>query len=175
MSSRGAALSLALICSCQSPGKSVAGCAISSTCPSHTFSGFPTSKRIATFDGGIPWRTAEYEDPPAVADGSKQAVVQPAFANGDVAAYVITEIWDTHPDPWVQPIYHVEAARRCASRPCWASGVDSTFYSPYWRIYDVPGGSAQPGPVSSVQRPSLTRTSPRPKARSACAPSCLQT
>lgn len=116
--------------------------------PLATFSGFPTA-RLISMDGGIPWRSAEYEPTGAAAlsDGSWSLAVQPAFQNGDVAAYVVTEIWDTHPDPWIQPVYHVHHNGMVMG--VFGVGVDSTFYSPYWRVYDAEQ-TTQNGPFTAV-------------------------
>src|SRR5581483_8340131 len=97
--------------------------------------GYSNSWLIST-DGGIPWRTAEYESPPAVSDGTWSLAVQPAFQGGLTAAYVVTEIWDSHPDLWVQPVYHL-FRNGSLDRGVFGVGVDSTFYSPYWRVYDA--------------------------------------
>jgi hypothetical protein len=114
--------------------------------PSATFSGFPAS-RLVSMDGGIPWRTSEYEAVPAVTDSGWSLAVQPAFQSGEVAAYVVTEIWDTHPDPWIQPVYQVH--HNGMVNGVFGVGVDSTFYSPYWRIYDAQQ-TTQEGPFVSV-------------------------
>jgi hypothetical protein len=105
------------------------------TKPKATFSGFPTARLVST-GGGIPWRTADFGETGVVSDGGWSLAVQPAFQAGDTAAYVVTEIWDTHPDPWVQPVYHVKNGGQLI-RGIFGVGVDSTFYSPYWRVYDV--------------------------------------
>jgi hypothetical protein len=38
----------------------------------------------------------------AAADGYR---VLPAFAEGAPAAFVVSELWENHPAPWVQPVY----------------------------------------------------------------------
>ncbi len=99
--------------------------------------------RLAVARGPIPWRGApsatgdvEVEDGPAL-------VVQPAFADGAPAAVLITEIWDHHPAPWVQPSYlPVRAFEPSApfkaaldgARPVLNVDEGSGFYSPFWRM-----------------------------------------
>ena len=96
-----------------------------------------SAKRLAVKAGEeVPWR------PGSVASGDA-LVVQPAFADGAPAAYVVTEVWERHPDLWVQPVYLFVSewdatsptSRRTGADNVFGVGTDSTFYSPFWRAY----------------------------------------
>jgi hypothetical protein len=110
--------------------------------------GYPNSLLIS-IDGGIPWRTSLYEDGGVVSDGTWSLAVQPAYQEGQVAAYVVTEIWDNHPDPWIQPVYHL-FQNGVLQGGVFGVGVDSTFYSPFWRVYDTDLGSRDAKDVTTV-------------------------
>jgi hypothetical protein len=109
---------------------------------------YPNSMLIST-DGGIPWRTPLYEDAGVVSDGTWSLAVQPAFQAGNVAAYVVTEIWDNHPDLWIQPVYHLFKSGQ-PQGGVFGVGVDSNFYSPFWRVYDADLGSREAKDVTTV-------------------------
>ena len=66
-------------------------------------------------------------------DDGQVLAVQPAFIGGKPAAYVITEIWQHHPDPWVPPVYNLVHAPDRTS--IFGLGVESTFYSPFWQVW----------------------------------------
>ncbi len=83
--------------------------------------------------------------------------VQPAFARGQPAAYVVSELWVAHPDPWIQPVYILmnatgELVRQKADDGrvvpiVFGVGEESTFYSPYWQAILV---RAQPAPPDGL-------------------------
>ncbi len=63
--------------------------------------------------------------------------VRPGVSEGRALGFVITDIWEDHPEPWVQPVWHLATD---ASPPVprgrpsiFPVDVDSTFYSPWWR------------------------------------------
>ena len=64
----------------------------------------------------------------------------PAVANGKAAAFVITDVWQNWPTPWVQPVW---IPRDEAGRPLdgvvnvFPVGDESTFYSPFWRAEEL--------------------------------------
>lgn len=64
----------------------------------------------------------------------------PAVSGGAAASFVITEIWQNHPQPWVQPVW---LPRDSAGRPVSGAlsvfpvGEKSTFYSPFWRAEEL--------------------------------------
>lgn len=64
--------------------------------------------------------------------------VFPSFSEGASAAYVVTEVWDHHPTPWIQPVYLLVTSidplvRLPGQKTIFPVGVGSTFYTPYWR------------------------------------------
>jgi hypothetical protein len=81
--------------------------------PGRSFAGFPTSW-LADADAGV-------------------LRVQPAYADGEPAAYVVSEVWEAHPDVWVQPVYALPSQ----VETLFGVGTDSTFYSPFWRAWVV--------------------------------------
>lgn len=69
------------------------------------------------------------------------------------ASYVVTEIWQAQPNPWVEPVYlqvtaydanAVFAARLAGSHNIFPVGLDSSFYTPFWRLQvtEVPRDTA---------------------------------
>lgn len=130
--------------------------------PAETFfGGYPVSRLVVKAGAEVPWHGAEYDGVATVAQADA-VVVHPAFAAGDVAAFAITEVWENHPDPWVEPVYQfVEEfdadnpfGRRKTSggKPVpglFGVGTDSTFYSPFWRLQFAVAGS-DPGPFTNV-------------------------
>lgn len=60
----------------------------------------------------------------------------PAVADGKPAAFVISEIWANHPQPWVEPVwapYDENFERGDDVINIFPVNLDSTFYSPYWK------------------------------------------
>ncbi|MBK7859341.1 MAG: hypothetical protein IPJ65_12105 [Archangiaceae bacterium] len=114
-----------------------------------SFAGFSVS-RLAVKAGATPtWRSAEYGGPVEAApiDGF---VSQPAWSNGEPSAYVVTEIWEHHPEPWIQPVYQfvkpfdavAPGTHRTGADGLFGLGVESTFYSPFWRLWWAEPGDA---------------------------------
>ncbi len=91
-----------------------------------------SSRKLAVKTGDpIPWRSRPFEfDDSRQGEGSGLPL-WPAFADGQTASMLITEIWRDHPTPWVQPVY--QFAGRSDLRGLFPVGVKSTFYTPYWR------------------------------------------
>ncbi|MDX2010178.1 MAG: hypothetical protein SFW67_08315 [Myxococcaceae bacterium] len=64
--------------------------------------------------------------------------VLPGVSEGVPLGFIVTDVWENHPAPWVQPVYSpVTADRRIPIAPDQAFtifpvGVASTFYSPWW-------------------------------------------
>jgi hypothetical protein len=153
LNGRGALLALALLSCTPTPPPVVAKAWSTSTffrAPNAPFigAGYPNTLLIST-DGGIPWRTELYGETGAVSDGTWSLAVQPAYQAGQVAAYVVTEIWDTHPDLWIQPVYHLRS-NGVLKGGVFGVGVESTFYSPYWRVYDADLGTHSVEDVTTV-------------------------
>lgn len=69
--------------------------------------------------------------------GSPGVVIQPGVADGVATPFIITEVWRNHPTPWVEPVW---APRDAAGQPVldvknvFSVNVDSSFYSPFWRL-----------------------------------------
>lgn len=60
----------------------------------------------------------------------------PAVMDGAPAAFAITDIWQDHPEPWVQPVWAPLDENGEKVRDVWnvfPVDVDATFYSPFWR------------------------------------------
>lgn len=113
--------------------------------------GFP-AKRLAVKAGEeIPWR-------PGTTASIDAIVVHPAYLDGAPSAYVVTEVWQRHPDLWVQPVYLFVSeydatdpfSRLTGADNVFGVGTDSTFYSPFWRAYFAEQGDALP-PFTSVR------------------------
>jgi len=67
--------------------------------------------------------------------------VFPGVAEGRAVGFVITDVWQDHPEPWVQPVYVSTAGAPPVERDVpsvFPVGLDSTFYSPWWRKEHVP-------------------------------------
>jgi len=69
--------------------------------------------------------------------------VFPAFAEGQPAAYITTEIWQEFERVWMQPVYvAVVPEGTPAPLPVFAVDASSAFYSPYWQVFNytpIPG------------------------------------
>ena len=73
------------------------------------------------------------------ADGKRALKVWRAFADGQPAAYVSSEIWvDYYDEVWLQPIYAQFATAdltvRLDPRLVIDVGPESAFYSPFWQV-----------------------------------------
>ena len=86
--------------------------------------------------------------------------VVPAFADGQAAAYVITEFWTGFPKVWVQPMYVMVqdlnndgALEPYAGLPAvFSVGPASAFYSPYWHVFFVVVPQGMPKPDFRTSR-----------------------
>lgn len=97
-----------------------------------------------TFRGGLPAGTFLE----ANGDGTTRPRVLPAFAEGQPAAYVVPEVWSHYEEIWLQPWYalvtawdeknpsqnRLKDADGKTTPPLYDVDVDSTFYSPFWKI-----------------------------------------
>lgn len=106
------------------------------------FGGWPADLLVTAEGGAIPFRRPPFKADADLQPSGAGLTVFPAFSAGEVAAFTITDIWYEHPTPWVQPVWAVlnSSGVRPAGvdgRPripnIFPVGVDSTFYSPYWR------------------------------------------
>lgn len=69
--------------------------------------------------------------------------VFPGVSESRAIGFVITDIWQDHPQPWIQPVWmsssrETPATRRPGVANVFPVGLDSTFYSPWWRTEFVP-------------------------------------
>ena len=96
-----------------------------------------STRLLAVAEGDpIPWRSKPFAVDDAIQAKGPALPLWPAFAEGRTATVLITEIWRDHPTPWVQPVYQfvTEDGKPATDfRGVFAVGVDSTFYTPYWR------------------------------------------
>ncbi|MBL8951503.1 MAG: hypothetical protein JNK82_12035 [Myxococcaceae bacterium] len=94
---------------------------------------------------GFAWPTASFfRSEPATFGGfttssianntTKELVLQPAWGSGQRLGYYVTEIWQNHPDLWVQPVYLLGAVQ---NETIFGVDTESTFYSPFWRAWVV--------------------------------------
>jgi hypothetical protein len=83
----------------------------------------------------IPFRGPPYGSGPAPVQAKGSGLpVQPAYAEGRPAGFVVTEVWDDQPLPWIQPVYQVfRAGEVKALRTVFSVDVAGSFYSPFWR------------------------------------------
>lgn len=100
-----------------------------------SFGGLSTRKLGVNSGDVIPWRSVPFEKEDSVQGPGRGLPVWPAFAEGQTASLLITEIWQDHPTPWVQPVYQfrTDGKPRADLRGIFAVGLDSTFYTPFWR------------------------------------------
>ena len=99
------------------------------------FGGLSTRMLAVSAGDPIPWRSRPFEADDVVQGEGRGLPLWPAFAEGQTATALITEIWLNHPTPWVQPVYQflTDGQGRSDLRGIFPVGVDSTFYTPYWR------------------------------------------
>lgn len=84
--------------------------------------------------------------------------VFPGVSDGRAVGFVITDVWQDHPEPWVQPVY-VPASMPADGAPrergvssVFPVGLDSTFYSPWWRMEFVPLDDTEATSLSSSKQ-----------------------
>jgi hypothetical protein len=76
--------------------------------------------------------------------------VFPGVSEGAPLGFIISDIWENHPAPWVQPVYTpvTPDGRRAVfgADVVFPVGAASTFYSPWWdqRLVPVDGGVDSP-------------------------------
>jgi hypothetical protein len=76
-------------------------------------------------------------------------VIRPAFVKTESAAFVITDLWFNHPNPWVQPVYSVLPNDDKSLSAIFPVDVDSTFYSPFWKRVFIEDAAANSGTYRS--------------------------
>lgn len=98
-----------------------------------------------SFGGWLPAELVVKEGAPLTFhDGAQQGgagfTIFPGVAEGESAPFFITEVWQQWPEPWVQPVW---APGKPLSN-VFSVDVDSTFYSPFWRIEWLQDVTTQP-------------------------------
>ncbi len=120
------------------------------------YGGFPPGLFVTFAGDPLPFRGADYETPAARATADGWSVM-PAFAQGQPAAYVVTEMWQNHPDPWMQPVYVLVTEFEPMTRQevggirvptVFGVGDHSTFYSPFWQAVLVK--TTTPAPLEGL-------------------------
>lgn len=112
--------------------------------PAHkNFGGFDAAT-LAVPDGApLPFRGPPYDAQPVLNAAGPALAVLPAFAAGQTASYAVSEIWQSQPDPWVEPVYlqvsaydanNPTAARISGSHNVFPVGPKSSFYTPFWQL-----------------------------------------
>ncbi len=99
------------------------------------------SKPAGTFGGFLPSELMALEGASLRFQPGNQAsgnglILFPAVADRAVASFIITDIWQDHPEPWVQPVWaplDENGAPVEGVSNVFPVDVDSTFYSPFWR------------------------------------------
>lgn len=102
------------------------------------FGGWRPSDLLVQKGAPLPFSTATQRD------DAVGLTVFPGVSEGQPLAFVITDIWQDHPEPWVQPVY-IPAARQDETAPIverdeppvFPVNLDSAFYSPWWRQHFV--------------------------------------
>lgn len=113
------------------------------------FAGLEVTRLFAREMDTLPWRGATAAKP--------GLVVWPGFARGAPQAFVISDVWDEHPRPWVQPTYLLATAydpkdplaallkRGDGTQhpSIFPVGTTTRFYTPFWRatLVVVPANS----------------------------------
>lgn len=98
------------------------------------FGGWAPKQLLVTEGQQIPFTTGT--------QGSFEGLtVFPGVSEGRALGFVITDIWRDHPEPWVQPVYVPASVtvggspqKRVSTPSVFPVGLDSTFYSPWWRM-----------------------------------------
>ena len=99
------------------------------------------SKPTGNFGGFLPSELMALEGASLRFQPGNQAsgnglILFPAVADRAVASFIITDIWQDHPEPWVQPVWaplDENGAPVEGVSNIFPVDVDSTFYSPFWR------------------------------------------
>ncbi len=97
--------------------------------PSGDFGGFLPSELLALEGASLRFQ-------PGNQVGGNGLILFPAVADRAVASFIITDIWQDHPEPWVQPVWaplDENGAPVDGVANVFPVDVDSTFYSPFWR------------------------------------------
>lgn len=115
------------------------------------FGGWAPSQLLVTEGQTIPFTTR-------VQGPFEGLTVFPGVSDGRAVGFVITDLWQDHPEPWVQPVY-VPASMPADGAPrergvssVFPVGLDSTFYSPWWRMELVSLDDAEATSLSSSKQ-----------------------
>jgi hypothetical protein len=108
------------------------------------FGGWAPADLVAAPDAGLLFTAGR-----AQASGYGHTVF-PGVSEGASLGFIITDIWENHPAPWMQPVYvPVTNDGRLAAfdaESVFPVGVASSFYSPWWQQEFIPvdGGIDSP-------------------------------
>ncbi len=100
------------------------------------FGGWAPAELLVVENAGIPYSTRT--------QGPGEGLpVFPGVSESRAIGFVITDIWQDHPQPWIQPVWMSSSratpgTRRAGVENVFPMGLDSTFYSPWWRAQFVP-------------------------------------
>ena len=115
------------------------------------FGGWAPSELLVTEGQTIPFTTR-------VQGPFEGLPIFPGVSDGRAVGFVITDVWQGHPEPWVQPVYTPAVAspegaprERVGIPTVFPVGLDSTFYSPWWRMELVPLEDAESTSLISSQ------------------------
>ncbi|MER2561635.1 MAG: hypothetical protein ABTQ32_12990 [Myxococcaceae bacterium] len=100
------------------------------------FGGWAPSELLVTEGQPIPYSTRTQST-------GEGLPVFPGVSEGRAIGFVITDVWQDHPQPWIQPVWmsssrDAPSARRVGVENVFPVALDSTFYSPWWRMRFVP-------------------------------------
>lgn len=104
--------------------------------PQPNFGGWKPAELIVVENQTIPYSTRT--------QGPGEGLpVFPGVSEGRAIGYVITDVWQDHPQPWIQPVWmsssrETPSVRRAGVENVFPVGLDSTFYSPWWHVEFVP-------------------------------------
>jgi hypothetical protein len=109
------------------------------------FGGWAPSQLLVTEGQTIPFTTR-------VQGAFEGLTVFPGVSDGRAVGFVINDIWQDHPEPWVQPVYVPDPEPTDGGIPSvFPVGLDSTFYSPWWRMELVPLEASEAAGFTSAQ------------------------
>ncbi|MDP3500387.1 MAG: hypothetical protein Q8S33_08645 [Myxococcales bacterium] len=115
------------------------------------FGGWAPSQLLVTEGQTIPFTTR-------VQGAFEGLTVFPGVSDGRAVGFVISDIWQDHPEPWVQPVYvparsspDGSALQSRGLPTIFPVGLDSTFYSPWWRVELVPLDDAAATSLTSAE------------------------
>lgn len=91
-------------------------------------------EEFVTFGGPNGWDVGLLapEGQNRVDGGTLQINVLPGLAGGRNVSFVVTEVWQDAPAPWVDPVYQVPLAAGAGNTSVFGVRLESNFYTPFW-------------------------------------------